>query len=194
MTNEIPDPNLLRCAIKKTTSVVSKHILYASYMIVAITVAAIACMGIFGVWQAISPILERLWQLFAVAIVSIPWYLYGIAAIAAIYFGYSLLWCMARNLTDEDWQSEKAKNFWEDVIALALALAIAAIAALAITIAAIAALALAALALAALAAIALAASPDCKALLFIGAYLHYRKRMKNRDVLELAKDYNKEYP
>ena len=115
MTNEIPDPNLLRCAIKKTTSVVSKHILYASYMIVAI-----ACMGIFGVWQAISPILERLWELFVVAIVSIPWYLYGIAAIAAIYFGYSLLWCMARNLTDEDWQSEKAKNFGEGA-ALALA-------------------------------------------------------------------------
>jgi len=66
-------------------------------------------------------------------------------------------------LTDEDWQSDIAKN-----LAFAFTLALP-----------LAAFALAALALAVPLALALALTlADHKIMLFIGAYLHYRKRSK----------------
>ena len=68
-------------------------------------------------------------------------------------------------LTDEDWQSDIAKNL---AFAFALALPLAAFAALPLA-------AFAAFAFAAFAAFAFA---DPKIFLVIGAYLHYRKRMK----------------
>ena len=66
-------------------------------------------------------------------------------------------------LTDEDWQSDIAKNL---AFAFALA-ALVALAAFAFAFAALAVLALAVLALA-----------DHKIMLFIGAYLHYQKRIR----------------
>jgi hypothetical protein len=175
---EINDPNILRCAVKKTLSLWGKHILYASYLIDGIAAAILAYFGIVGVWQALSPIAERLWEALTKALFAVPWYVYGIVVILGAYFGYSLLWCMARNLADEDWQSEKAKKISEN-IALALALAFALALALAFALAAFAALAALALALAfaAFAALAFADSGNCKAFLFIGAYLYYRERM-----------------
>jgi hypothetical protein len=176
MTDKITVPNIFRCAVKKTTSLWSRHILYVSYVIDGLAAAILAFYGIVGIWQALSPIAERLWEIVTGAIISVPWWAYVIIGIIGAYFGYSLLWCMARNLTDEDWQSEKAKKFGSDLaLALALALFALALAASALALFALA-LAASALALAASALFALADS-NCKAVLFIGAYLHYRERM-----------------
>ena len=78
-------------------------------------------------------------------------------------------------LTDEDWQSDIAKNLVLAVLAafafaFAFAFALAALTALA----ALAALA----ALTALTVLAALAFADHKIMLFIGAYLHYRKRIR----------------
>ena len=159
--DEIPqDANLLRCTVKKSWSMTKHLILYVSYIIDGIAAVILAFFGIVGIWQALSPIAEWLWCALTGALFAVPWWCYVIVLGLATIPVYSALWCMARNLTDEDWQSEQAKKFLEDALA----------------------------ALAALAFAALANPGDCKALLFIGAYLHYRERMRN-DILQRARNY-----
>jgi hypothetical protein len=112
---------------------------------------------------------------------SIPWYCYVIVVALAAILIYSLLWCIARNLTDDDWQSGSAKDISEEIklvltlLALALALIFAPLAfALAFALAPLA------FVLAFALAFALFISKDSKAFLFIGAYLHYRKRTQKQ--------------
>ena len=143
---ETNDKSLLRCTIKKSADVVKKLVMYASYIIVAAAAVESSLYEFVGIWNAIQDPIK-----YAVALlVGIPWYYYaGVVALAAIPV-YSLLWCVARELTDEDWNSNKAKDV---AFAIAVAGAFAFI-------------------------IAFAIAPDSKVLLFIGAYLHYRKRVK----------------
>ena len=167
---ETNDKSLLRCTIKKSADVVKKLVMYASYIIVAAAAVASYLYGIVGIWNAIQDPIK-----YAVALlVGIPWYYYaGVVALAAIPV-YSLLWCVARELTDEDWNSNKAKDVaFAIAVAGAFAFAIAAAGAFAFAIAFAIAVA-GAFAFA----IAFAIAPDSKVLLFIGAYLHYRKRVK----------------
>ena len=154
------DASLLRCAIKKSWSVSKKIGLWLG----GIAVALVACYVIY--LGATSQTAATVWANFtgwcssAAGIITgfialIPWELWAVIIGIGAIFGYSLVWCMARNLTDKDWQSETAKN---------IAFAAAAFAAFA--------------AFAAAAAVAFAFA-DSKALLFIGAYLHYRARIKS---------------
>ncbi|MGA7833486.1 MAG: hypothetical protein WCA21_21240, partial [Terracidiphilus sp.] len=106
-----------------------------------------------------------------------------VGVIAVGVLGYSLVWCMARNLQDSDWGSDTATAITSAALVLALPALALALAALA-TSAALALIALALIALALAALIALATSADNPAsswyyvFRFIGAYLNYRKRMK----------------
>ena len=189
---EINDRSLLKCTIKKSADVLKKVVLYGLYVIAAIT--AIVYFGITKLWEpivnVISVVITAIWSIITVIgsiLLTIPWYIYiGGMAVLTIPV-YSLLWCVARDLEKEDWESDSAK----DIAALALALAFALVAfafALALAFALVAfafalvAFALAAFALAAfaLAAFALAAFAlaDPKIFLVIGAYLHYRKRTR----------------
>ena len=113
---EIPkDVSLLRCTVKKSQQVFAKIVLLVSYAIVALAFLGCGYLLFTGVLiPIISPVVT--------AILSIPWYYYvaGIAILAIPV--YSFLWCIARELTDEDWDSGEAK-------ALVVALIIAALAA-----------------------------------------------------------------
>jgi hypothetical protein len=169
---EANDKSLLRCTIKKSVDVAKKIGKYAAGTALGILAAVLVIYGAIGIWTiAADPAYKYLTAIVSF-LFSIPWYYYaGVAAIAAIPV-YSFLWCVARELTEEDWESNEAVTLaLTALVALALALALASLALASLPLA-LAFLALAlALALASLAA-------DTKAFLFIGAYLHYRKRVK----------------
>jgi uncharacterized membrane protein len=169
---EANDKSLLRCTIKKSVDVAKKIGKYAAGTALGILAAVLVIYGAIGIWTiAADPAYKYLTAIVSF-LFSIPWYCYaGIVAIAAIPV-YSLLWCVARELTEEDWESNEAAYLaLTALVALALALALASLALASLPLA-LAFLALAlALALASLA-------TDTKAFLFIGAYLHYRKRVK----------------
>ena len=187
---EIPkDVSLLRCTVKKSQQVFAKIVLLVSYAIVALAFLGCGYLLFTGVLiPIISPVVT--------AILSIPWYYYvaGIAILAIPV--YSFLWCIARELTDEDWNSREAEN-----IAAIVALAAATIAAIAATIAVafaatIAAVVIATIAVAVattIAAVVIATiagsaavaplycsiNTNNKLMRFPGAYLHYRRRTKS---------------
>jgi len=160
---EIPkDASLLRCTVKKSASILKKVVLYGSYVVVAVAVLVCAGWLAWNGFNAVLPVLNQMWLF----LVSVSWYVYaGVVAISAIPI-YSLVWCIARELTDEDWQSDLAETL---AIALAIALALALAIAIALALALAIALAIA---------LALALANDSKVFLFIGAYLHYRKRIR----------------
>jgi hypothetical protein len=192
---EINDRSLLKCTIKKSADVLKKVVLYGSYMIAAIT---IVYFGVTKIWEplinAISTIISFLFgipELFWALPLVMKLIILGIVSLGVIGV-YSLVWCIARDLEKEDWESDSAKDIALAAFAafaslafaaLALALAFAALAfalALALAFASLAfaafALALAFASLAALASLASLANP--KIFLVIGAYLHYRKRTR----------------
>ena len=143
---EIPkDVSLLRCTLKKSEQVFTKVILLVSYAIVALALIGCGYLLFTGV---LIPI-----------IVAIPWYYYvaGIAILAIPV--YSFLWCIARELTDEDWESGEAKAL-AGVVGAAVCAAVCA----AVVVAA--------------AVFAAAVAFDSKLMWFPGACLHYRRRMK----------------
>ena len=146
----IDDPNekdLLRCIVKKTASLLGTHILWASYVIVGILATVLVYFGIIAIWQAVG---ERAYEVIVGTMFSVPWWAYVIIGIFGSYLGYSALWCIARNLTAEDWESKEAKRISENIAIAFFALALFALA------------------------------PQSKAFLFIGAYQHYRKRMREK--------------
>jgi len=166
MTNDpdIPkDASLLRCAIEKSWSVSKKIGLWLG----GIAIALIACYAIY--LGATSQTASTIWSDFTGFIALIPWELWAVIIGIGAIFGYSLVWCMARNLTDKDWQSETAKNiavaFAFVAVAFAFALVVFAFAFVAVAVAAFAFAYVFA---------------NSKEFLFIGAYLHYRERIKNQ--------------
>lgn len=187
MTNQIKEPNILKCALKKASITAGRHL---KYFATAIVVIALLYGGYTIVTSLYSITIVPAWALLA----SIPWYWYPVVAVPLAYVGYGALWCVARDLAEEDWKSAGAENAFV-LFALFTLFALFALApTLAPTFVALAlalpptfvALALFALALAlfALAFIVLTegsnyGKPTYFAIRFIGAYLHYRKRMRN---------------
>lgn len=120
MTQNIPDKSLFRCTLKKSADVTAKVVLYASYAVVGVTAAVLAIYGMLAccaaIWELIKDAVHYLAYIIAngvvgglALLVSIPWYVYaGVVAVAAIPV-YSFLWCVARELTEEDYQSDTAK-------------------------------------------------------------------------------------
>jgi len=171
---EINDRSLLKCTIKKSADVLKKVVLYGSYVIAAIT---IVYFGVTKIWEplinAISTIISFLFgipELFWALPLVMKLIILGIVSLGVIGV-YSLVWCIARDLEKEDWDSDSAKDI---ALAAVAALAFALVLAIALAFAGLA-FALAALALAAF---TLATIANPKIFLVIGAYLHYRKRMK----------------
>jgi len=111
MEAEIPkNASLLQCTFKKSQHVFKKVIKYVIYLFVAGIIAYAGYLGlpviIPVIIQTISTAIGIVWGIVGL----VPWYVYaGIGVIAAIPL-YSFLWCIARELTDEDWESETAKK------------------------------------------------------------------------------------
>ena len=140
---ETLDTNVWRCAHKKSVSVTKKVLKYAAYSIGSVVATVLAVYGAIGIWNVTEPFFEKVWNdaanvaltilgpirsfadVVAGSIASLPWYITygvgGILGIAIAIYGYSLLWCMARELTEEDWRSSEANAF---AFAIAIAFAI----------------------------------------------------------------------
>ncbi len=168
MTTDPADKSLLRCTIMKSVDVFAKLVLYASYVVCGATALGLAVYGAMALYSiAVEPIQAFLaYALGGITFAGllaamVPWYVYvGIAAVAAIPV-YSLLWCIARELTEEDWDfSEPYKRdvSWYEIILRIVTIPIAIVEGI--------------------------MNPEGKSpktrkvVFFIGAYLHYRKRMK----------------
>ena len=173
---EIPkDVSLLRCTLKKSQQVFAKVVLNISYIIVVLALIGCGYLLFTGVLiPIISPvvaaIIAGIWTIVAVILI-IPWYYY-LAGIAILVIPvYSFLWCIARELTDEDWESGEAK-------ALAAAAVFAAAVAAAVGAAVVIVVGAAVGAIVAAAVFAAAVAFDSKLMRFPGAYLHYKRRMR----------------
>ena len=172
---EIPkDVSLLRCTVKKSQQVFAKVILLVSYAIVVLSLLGCGYLLVTGILiPGVAPIVAAI----VVGVLMIPWYYYAGSVIILAIPVYSFLWCIARELTDEDWNSREAENI---AAAFAAAATIAAVAA-ALVVAAAATIAVAALVAAAgvvAALVVAAADTNNKLMRFPGAYLHYRRRTK----------------
>ena len=182
--------NLMRCAVKKTISMLDRHVLYASYMIVAASVLCVLFLG--SIWIFIPMAYQLITSLQPVmtniinGLCAVPWYVYVIIAIPAMYFGYSLVWCIARELTDKDWGSNEA-YLVEVVIILSTIIIAYIIFAIHFTTSPIhfttspnditsAIFIITVIVVASGFFITILTKDKC--LLFIGAYTHYRRRMK----------------
>jgi hypothetical protein len=171
---EIPkDVSLLRCTLKKSEQVFAKVVLLVSYAIVALALMGCGYLLFTGVLiPIISPVV--------VAILLIPWYYYlaGIAILAIPV--YSFLWCIARELTDEDWENGKVKALAvATVFVIAAVVAAIAFAAAAVGVVAVATgVVVATFVVVAIVIVAVSIALDSKPMRFPGAYLHYRRRMR----------------
>lgn len=167
---EITDKSLLRCTLKKSADVTAKVVLYASYAIVGIAAAVLAIYGILAIADVLFvPVLAAIitaayWCGIVVGsllgiVSAIPWYVYaGIVVVAAILV-YSFLWCIARELTEEDWDLKKPYKrdiSWYETILKVVTLPILIVEVVCTN----------------------EYQKTRKIVFFIGAYLYYRKRMK----------------
>ena len=177
----IDDKSLLRCTWKKSADVLKKVVIYGLYSAVTIIlITAIAAVG-YLIWLGFNSSLATIiYSSIISLLVSIPWYVYvGVIALLAIPV-YSLVWCIARELTEEDWESGEAATV-SIISAIAITLGIIGIIIIGIIIAISdtktnAPAILLGLSATLLGVFFLLEGP--KILLFPGAYLHYRKRMK----------------
>ena len=187
----LKDESLLRCTIKKSISVLTKVVRYVLYAaVITIAIAGLGYVGYIGLPVIIgicSALVASLISLLAL----IPWYVYVIVGIILAIPVYSFLWCIARDLTDEDWGSEAANNAavaFAAAFAFALAFAAAFALALAVALAAAFAVALtAAFAVALAFAFAAAVDPVDKTtrwyyiFRFVGAVWHHYKQKKIKE-------------
>jgi len=170
MTDE---KSLLRCTIKKSVQVLERVIVSIASIVVGFALCGVAYLAITGILLPLGLIIV------AIA-VSISWYYYAGVIVLISIPAYSALWCVVRELTSEDWDSDEASAL-AAVLALGLALAAAvaaAFAAAAVALGLVLGLALGLAAAAVAVAAVLASDIDSRCMLFIGAVLHYRKRMR----------------
>ena len=203
--DDIPkDAPLLRCWLKKSWSTSKKVGLWLGGIAVVLIAAYVAWLGLTSqiaakIWAEVTgwcgAIISGILDYIAAIPPLVFWGSVVVGAIIVGVLGYSLVWCVARNLQDSDWESDPAINS-ALVLVLALALALAALVlALALALA-LAALALAALALVlafalVLAALAIADNPKSSwyyVFRFIGAYLNYRERTKATSTISVVEE------
>ena len=181
------DKSVLKCTIKKSVDVFRKVARYGLYFIIAGIIGAICLAIAITISAGLYSFMDGVVKLFNITISnvlsligSIPWYVYvGVIAILAIPV-YSLIWCIAREFTEEDWESGEAATV-ALISAIAITLGIIIIIIIGIIIAISdtktnAPASLIGLLIIFLGVFFLLEGP--KILLFPGAYLHYRKRMK----------------
>jgi hypothetical protein len=180
------DAPLLRCWLKKSWSTSKKVGLWLGGIAVVLIAAYVAWLGLTSqisakIWAASTgwcgSIISGILNYIATIPPLVFWGSVIVITAIAVILGYSLAWCIARNLQDSDWESDTAI-----IIALIALIVLAALAALVLAV--LAALVLVLVLVLVLALIALTASANNPAsswyyvFRFIGAYLNYRKRMK----------------
>ena len=123
MTDQIDDKSLLRCTVKKSVHVFERLFVYIAYLIVGCTIGAITYLGVTNI---LFPSVAYGVIVAVAFLVSIPWYYYAGAVALLAVPAYSFLWCVARDLTEEDWKSNSANNFAVFVVPVFLAFVVSA--------------------------------------------------------------------
>ena len=207
------DAPLLRCWLKKSWSTSKKVGLWLGGIAVVLIAAYVAWLGLTSqtaakIWAALTgwcgSIISGILNYIAAIPPLVFWGSVVVVVAMVTIFGYSLTWCMARNLQDSDWGSDTATDITFAAItfaAIAITFAVAtaiAFAAIAITFASFAFAAIAAITFAAIAAITFAAFATIAtedkssmwyyAFRFLGAYLNYRKRMKATSTISVVEE------
>ena len=189
------DAPLLRCWLKKSWSTSKKVALWLGGIAVVLIAAYVAWLGLTSqtaakIWAALTgwcgSIISGILNYIAAIPPLVFWGSVVVVVAMVTIFGYSLTWCMARNLQDSDWGSDTATAIAFAAIAFAIAITFVAIAsAITITFAAIAFTAITFVATTiTFAAIAISFATEDKssmwyyAFRFLGAYLNYRNRIK----------------
>ena len=194
------DAPLLRCWLKKSWSTSKKVGLWLGGIAVVLIAAYVAWLGLTSqtaakIWAALTgwcgSIISGILNYIAAIPPLVFWGSVVVVVAMVTIFGYSLTWCMARNLQDSDWGSDTATAIAFAAIAFAIAITFVAIAsAITITFAAIAFTAITFVATTitfaaiAFAAIAISFATEDKssmwyyAFRFLGVYLNYRNRIK----------------
>lgn len=111
------EKSMLRCTVRKFVSVTHKALKWGS--ITGVFILVIGAMGWIGWsirdqisagWQTFVSVCAGAVGLILGPIAAVPWYAWVVLAIPCAMLGYSFLWCVARELRDEDWKSDIAAN------------------------------------------------------------------------------------
>ena len=202
--DDIPkDAPLLRCWLKKSWSTSKKVALWLGGIAVVLIAAYVAWLGLTSqiaakIWAEVTgwcgAIISGILDYIAAIPPLVFWGSVIVITAIAVILGYSLAWCIARNLQDSDWESDPPIY---PALALALVLVLAALVLAALAALVLAALVLAVLVLAALAALVLvlvlvlADNPESSwyyVFRFIGAYLNYRERTKATSITSVEEE------
>ena len=194
--DDIPkDAPLLRCWLKKSWSTSKKVGLWLGGIAVVLIAAYVAWLGLTSqtaakIWAALTgwcgSIISGILNYIATIPPLVFWGSVIVITAIAVILGYSLAWCIARNLQDSDWESDPAIN---SALALVLVLALAALAAIAALALVLVLAALAALVLVLV--LVLADNPESSwyyVFRFIGAYLNYRERTKATSITSVEEE------
>lgn len=113
-SKEITDKSLLMCTIKKSVSILVKTIKYGSYLVVGLTAAILSGYGLVAVYEVIAPAITAVIGQIVTIFSGLAWYYQivavGIVVVIPAIVVYSFSWCVARELTGDDWKSESANN------------------------------------------------------------------------------------
>ena len=183
------DKSVLKCTIKKSVDVFRKVARYGLYFIIAGIIGAICLAIAITISAGLYSFMDGVVKLFNITISnvlsligSIPWYVYvGVIAILAIPV-YSLLWCIAREFTEEDWDCSRESS---SLFAVAIIIGVPFIVSVIIcwAVPQLPFVVLLIMLIAIFVGVCSVCSFDTESkvepniLGFIGAYLHYRKRM-----------------
>ena len=101
---------LLACWRKKSIDVTATLVLYAACVIDILAVMIVAVFALVWMFENFYPptvdLFTGIVSLLSLIIAFVPWYVWlGVGVIVAI-LGYSYMWCVAREFTDEDWACE----------------------------------------------------------------------------------------
>ena len=185
------DKSVLKCTIKKSVDVFRKVARYGLYFIIAGIIGAICLAIAITISAGLYSFMDGVVKLFNITISnvlsligSIPWYVYvGVIAILAIPV-YSLLWCIAREFTEEDWNcwmSRESSSLFAFAIIIGVPFIVSVIICWAVPQLTFVVFLIMLIAFFVGACSVCSSDTESKVepniLGFIGAYLHYRKRM-----------------
>ena len=102
---------LLACWRKKSIDVTAKLVLYAACVIDILAVMIVAVFALVWMFENFYPptvdLFTDIASLVLLIVTFVPWYvclaLGGIVGIIVAILGYSYMWCVVREFTDEDW-------------------------------------------------------------------------------------------
>jgi hypothetical protein len=112
---EISDKSLLKCILKKSVHTTKKLGVFGLKAGIIVGGVALLIWGgitiIPHVLNFLLPVVSGIFSALSSLLALVPVWVYGLIAIPAVILGYSFLWCVKRDLREEDWKSKAANDF-----------------------------------------------------------------------------------